>query len=250
MNSSNLVATQQAFQISVMNDNETPTGIQGRFEIYRHAYYGRLQDSLRDNYPVLHLTLGDDDFDALALAYIQNHPSSYRSIRWFGEHIETFMRDHPEHLPHPALADLAKMEWHIRSMFDAPDSTYLTLADFQSLAPEAYANLQLQFIPAHTLCTLEWAIEPIWHELNEDPESASSAPEASPHTLLVWRKDLQTFWRTLDPEEAQLIQLTINDTNFGELCATFDDENTAASQAAAYLGRWVNEGLIANYLIA
>src|SRR6185369_6628626 len=90
--------------------------------IYQHAYTARLAGALRDNFGVLPQVMGDDAFDALALAYIAAHPSRHPSIRWFGDKLPEFMAAHENLVPHPALVDLARMEWALRSAFDAADA--------------------------------------------------------------------------------------------------------------------------------
>ena len=47
--------------------------------IYQHAYSARLLGALRDNYGVLPRAMGDEAFDALALAYLRAHPSRHRT---------------------------------------------------------------------------------------------------------------------------------------------------------------------------
>ena len=46
-----------------------------RFEVYAGAYRLRLTEALKANHPVLHQALGDEQFDRLALAYLEAHPS-------------------------------------------------------------------------------------------------------------------------------------------------------------------------------
>lgn len=44
--------------------------------IYHNAYRARLLEALRGDYPAVHGWLGDEEFDALALAYLDAHPRS------------------------------------------------------------------------------------------------------------------------------------------------------------------------------
>ncbi len=76
---------------------------------YQQAYAGQLIAALRDNFGVLPQVLGDEAFDALALAYIRAHPSAQPSIRWFGHRLPDFMAERDDPVPHPALTDLARM---------------------------------------------------------------------------------------------------------------------------------------------
>src|SRR5260221_11286262 len=90
--------------------------------VYQHAYTSRLVGALRDNFGVLPRVMGDEAFDALANAYVAAHPSRHASIRWYGDELPRFMTENEALVPHPALTDLARMEWALRSAFDAADA--------------------------------------------------------------------------------------------------------------------------------
>jgi hypothetical protein len=125
-----------AFPEAVLLDDPTPglfaaegEELEGGLAVYLQAYRARLTAALRDNYPVLQRALGDDAFDLLARAYLDEHPSHFRSIRWFGDSLAEFLAAAPEHLPHPALVDLARMDWAMRTAFDAADATLLGVGE-------------------------------------------------------------------------------------------------------------------------
>lgn len=138
-----LAESQQRFQHAVLADAaapglfavETPE-LAGGFGLYRVAYRARLLAALRDNFPVLQRALGDEAFADLAHDYIDAHPSRFRSIRWFGDALVAFLDADPERLPHPALADVARMDWAMRGAFDAAGAPLLTLDDLAALVPE------------------------------------------------------------------------------------------------------------------
>src|SRR5260221_14393035 len=53
-----------------------------RLEVYSHAYYARLLECLREEFPVLKHALGEEVFDAFAVGYLQQYPSrSYTLFR-------------------------------------------------------------------------------------------------------------------------------------------------------------------------
>ena len=108
---------QRRFQRAVLSEDFAPglfvaegREIAGGLGLYLMAYRARLLSALRDNFPVLHRALGDEAFAELARDYIDAHPSRFRSIRWFGDELTAFLDAGPERLPHPALADVARIE--------------------------------------------------------------------------------------------------------------------------------------------
>src|SRR6187399_215634 len=120
----NTVLARQQQQLQAAIVGAAPAA--GLLHIYQHAYSARLLGALRDNFGVLPRAMGDEAFDALALAYLQSHPSDQPSIRWFGHRLSDFMASHPAVVPHPAFVDLARMEGALRGAFDAPDAPVLS----------------------------------------------------------------------------------------------------------------------------
>jgi hypothetical protein len=64
---------------------------------------------------------------------------------------------------------------------------------------------------------------------------------------VIWRKDLNSHYRSLDLAKYAAIKLVIAGASFGELCEKLQEnvtEEQATLQAAQYLAGWLNEGLI------
>lgn len=227
----------------------TPQGDLPRLGIYRKAYRARLTDALRENYPVLHRVLGDDAFDAMALGFVATHPSRQPSIRWFGnelpDHLQT-LADADE-LPHPALPDLARMEWALGTAFDAANAAPLTVEQLLAVPPEAWPALRFAPHPSLRLTALVWAVEPLWRALSENADAETAPPEPLPHHLLTWRQNDQTQWRSLEPFEAELLQAALAGAAFAELCerAAATQGEQAAAAVAGHLRGWVEAGLLA-----
>jgi hypothetical protein len=229
--------------------------------VYQEAYRARLLAALRDNFTVLQRALGDEAFDALAMAYLQAHPSTRPSIRWFGDRLAAFMDGAwAEQLPHPAMADFARMDWALRAAFDAADAPVLRPADLQALAPGAWPGLRFALHPSVHLQPMRWAIEPAWRALREHepgsgaPDPVLAAPEPLAHTLLVWRQGLDTRWRALPPVEAGLLQAVAGGETFEAVCGlaaetagtgeSAEQEGGAVQQVVRALQRWLSDGLL------
>lgn len=229
-------------------------GVSGRVEIYRHAYAARLVAALRDNFGVLPQVLGDDAFDALAAAYLEAHPSRQPSIRWFGDRLPEFMASRADLVPHPAIVDLAQMEWALRAAFDAADARPIDAAALAAVPPDAWPALVFDALPSVRLLPMAWDVEPVWRALQRGADDgATDAPEAPepvehPHALLVWRPALETRWRSLDGLPARLLQAALAGRPFAALCTLAAEEvgaAPAAAEAAAALRSWLDDGLFA-----
>ncbi len=228
-------------------------------DVYRHAYTARLASALRDNFEVLALALGDDAFQALAMAYLAAHPSTQPSIRWFGHRLADFMASEVAAdtglVPHPALVDLARMDWALRGAFDAADAPLMHTATLAAMPANDWPQLHLHLHPSVRQVPLQWAVEASWRLLREHQdaggqgdEPALPAPQALPHALLVWRRGLDTFWRSLDDFEAELLGAAADGQNFAQLCeraATLcGDAEQAPPRVVGLLRQWLVDGLI------
>lgn len=218
-----------------------------RLGVYRHAYRARLAEALRHNHPTLHRALGDEGFDALARAYLAAQPSPHRSIRWFGDGLADFIaaQGAPQ-APHPALIDLARMDWALGRAFDAADAPPLDAATLAATPAEAWGALRLQAHPSVQRLALAWGVEPLWRHLQARPDAPAPEPPAQEHALLLWRHGLQTHWRTLAPAEDALLRGLLDGTSLAALCelAAAAEPDGAAARVAATLQRWVADGLV------
>ncbi|MEO8154504.1 MAG: DNA-binding domain-containing protein [Rhizobacter sp.] len=249
-----LLQQQQHLRAAIVNDAPADGLLRGRnplLRIYQQAYTARLLAALRDNLGVLPRAMGDEAFDALGMAYLQAHPSSHPSIRWFGHALAEFMAQQPDLVPHPAFVDLARMEWALRSAFDAADAPTLSAASVAARAPEHWPDWVLRFQPSAQVLPLSWRVEPAWRALQaaDDDEPELEEPEAGQHLLLVWRPQLETRWRSVSAEiEALLLPAAMQGSSFSALCERAAQQVGEAQAAAAVVGalrQWIAEGLLA-----
>lgn len=221
--------------------------------VYRNAYSARLLAALNDNYTVLARAMGDEDFERLGRAYIDAHPSRHPSIRWFGHELAAFMAEADDSLVgHASFIDFARMDWALRDAFDALDAPLLMPEHLAALPSEGWAALVLHLHPSVRRVELAWAIEPAWRVLRawEPGDEQAELPEPTPHahSLLVWREELDTRWRSLEPLEAALLDAVAAGQPFEQLCevaaAQLADAGAAASSVITLLRQWLDDGLL------
>lgn len=244
-----LAAIQTQFQAQVMQGNPDGSpwhGVTGHMDIYIHAYRGRLIQALKDNFPVLHRALGDDRFAELARTYCNAEPSHHRSIRWLGDGLSAFLERHPDRIPHPALLDIARMDWQMRAAFDAADSPCLRMEDLAAIPPKNWPTLTFHTVPSFGVLEMQWGVEALWHALSDNEATETEAPEWAPHAMVVWRHDLQCRWRTLEAHEHLALQWVGERKCFADICDGLSQHGLGepAQQAAQLLQRWVHEGIL------
>lgn len=221
-------------------------GAEERVKVYVDGYRLRLLEVLEDNFTGLHALMGGEEFDRLGRAYIDAHPSTHPSVRWFSRHLADFLRGTPPYGSQPYLAEMAAFEWAQGLVFDAQDAPVAGIQTLTTVAPDAWADLRFILHPSVRFLVLEWNIPAAWQVLE-----AGEAPELrqaeAPATWLLWRADLLTHWRSLEADEAWALEAVQAGKNFGELCeglCRWHESAGTAMQAASLLKRWLNDCLI------
>ena len=218
-----------------------------RLAIYGDGYRARLAEALQANFPVLSELLGDEDFETLAAAYIRTHDSPFFSIRYYGNALSEFLATAPEYAGAAVLAELARWEWAMTEVFDAPDAESIGVSDLARVAPEDWAELRFEWHPSVRRLALAWNAPQIWKAVSDEGEPPEVAFNPEAVEWLLWRHELQTFFRSLQPGEAQALTAAREGQSFGEICALLSaqfGETEAPAKAAGFLRNWVESGLL------
>lgn len=216
-----------------------------RMALYGNAYVLRLKEALRSDYERLHGYLGDELFDMLIQQYIARYPSHYPSLRDFGQYLPVLTEQLAPFNEHPEVTELAHIELAFINSFDAADDECMTVAQLASLDPSAWATLSLRFHAAVQLLPLRYNSFPIWRALaNEE-----TPPEkiASDTTWLIWRENLVSRYRALEPAEHAALNVAMSGGDFAQVCTTlleFFAEDETPLKAVCYLKQWVHDKMI------
>ena len=220
-------------------------GTERRLHIYHHAYRMRLIDTLRDSFGHTLLYLGDEHFNAAALAHVEGHTSSHPSLRWYGADFPQTLATRFDQAPQ--VAELAQLDWALRHAFDGPDAPVLTLADLAELAPGRWADVGFTLHPTYTRLQLRHNTLAIWQALDDDGVPPEAAPLAECGELMIWRRGHQPHFRSLQALEAVALSGLHGGLGFAVVCATLADRFASADMAAevgSLLRRWVDEELL------
>jgi hypothetical protein len=93
---------------------------------------------------------------------------------------------------------------------------------------------------------LEWNVPQLWKAVSEGSEERPD-PVYEPGSYLIWRRELQIYFRPLGEEEASVVTAAREGHSFGELCVLLCehlDESEAAQRAAGLLRGWVESSLL------
>ncbi|WNF46807.1 DNA-binding domain-containing protein [Pseudomonas sp. SG20056] len=214
--------------------------------IYHNAYRARLLEALRGDYPAVHGWLGDEEFDALALAYLDAHPSQHFSLRWLGAKLADFIDGYLIPAQAAPLSELARLEWAFTLAFDAPEGQPLSLTQMAELPAEDWPTLQVRLLPSVQWLACRHNSLAIWRAGKEQDDFPGSQPLVATETCVVWRDQLITRYRSLAADEAAALQgMTVQGWNFAELCGELANLGEQAPvQAVSWLRQWLADGLL------
>lgn len=217
-----------------------------RLAVYANAYRIRLAEALGANVPQLKQLLGDEQFGAIASRYVDEHPSQFASIRWFGDKLADVLAD--SHASQPWLAELARWEWALAAAFDSQDTGTVGTESLASVAPGDWAELQLEFHPSVQTLELATNAPALFKALSEEQPLPQPAILNSPQPWLMWRQnDLRTQYRSLEPAETAALAVMRGGGTFGAMCETLCEWHEADAVplvAAGMLKRWLIEEML------
>jgi hypothetical protein len=249
-----LAQLQRALQHHVLNgDAAIVDAVKGtaavpaptRLAVYSNAYRIRLADALGDNMPHLRELLGEDGFGAVAARYIDAHPSQFASIRWFGDRLAQELER--SHSGQPWVAELARWEWALATSFDSQDARTVGIEALATVAPGDWGELRLEFHPSVQQLELMTNAQALFKALAEEQSPPQPAILEHPQSWLLWRQDLKTQYRSLEPAETAALTVVRGGGSFGEMCATLCEWHEADEVplvAAGMLKRWLVEELL------
>src|SRR5260370_10903967 len=139
-----------------------------RLGIYGYAYYARLLECVREEFPVLMHALTQEVFDAFAVGYLQVYPSRSYTLLQLGANFPRYLAEtRPEDgggegLPAAwpdFLIHLATLELTFNEVFDGPgaEGEHLLDADrLRTIPPERLLEARLASVPCLRLLALHY----------------------------------------------------------------------------------------------
>jgi hypothetical protein len=240
-----LLGEESAIGAAIVDAPPLPTD--ARLAIYRNAYRTRLIEALRDTHPVLHQLLGDDAFTALGERFIAAHPSVHRSIRWYGRELADFIGRCDPFAEQPVLSEVARFEWTLAEVFDAPDADPIGRAALANVGPDDWARLEFRFHPSLRRLAFGWNTVAVWKAMNGGSDPPAPEQSAVSVEWLLWRRDLENYFRSMDAAESAALEAAIGSSTFAEICLALTShlaEDEVPLRAASLVGSWVDSGII------
>jgi hypothetical protein len=205
---------------------------QAGLAVHVHAARAMLVEGLADNFSKTLHWLGGDMFTDLALAYAAISPSSSWTLADYGDDFADFLR---RRLPDdPEVAELARLDWALRTAFAAADPQPAHWAQAASIDWEA---LRLALAPGASLLAFATNADAIWSAIPATPID----PVPAPGWVLVWRDGLEPRFRRLTGGEGELLTAVAAGQRFGPAC---DGSGASSDAIGTWLQRWLSAGLV------
>jgi len=225
-----------------------------RLEIYANAYFYRILDCLKEDFPATLATLGADNFHNLVTGYLIEYPPTEPSIAYAGRYLSEFLHNRPFAERWPFIAELARLERTLIEVFHAPDAAPLDAETMRAVAPEAWPGRAMQTHPALAIVDCGWRVDELLRDLESgaaDTGRKVATPTRAPVSILVWRNSSGVHHRALEHPERAALELARAGTKFSAIC---DAVAAAAGEGDAgdgqitlihrLLARWLSDGVL------
>lgn len=216
-----------------------------RLAVYSGAYRSRLAEALAANMPRLEQLLGARKFAELARQYVERYPSQLPSIRWFGDRLAQSLAQ--SHASQPWLGELARWEWALAASFDAADARPVGVEALAAISPGEWAQLSFEFHPSVQYLQMGTNAPALFKALTQEQPLPQPLALEQMQPWLLWRQELTTQYRSLEPPEAAALEVVRAGGTFAAMCEAlcdWHDMDAVPLQAAGMLKRWVMEEML------
>lgn len=233
-----------------------------RLRVYGNAYYARLLECLRDEFPALLQAVGEEAFDALAFGYLQACPSKSYTLARLGAMFPGYLsetrpakEESTSGADWPAfMIDLATLERTYSEVFDGEGvegKNLLSADDLLSVPPARWEHVRLETVPCLRLLEFQFPV----HEYATAVKQGKSAemPDPRPTYLAISRRDYIVRRWELDALEYRLLWLIVSGETIGkalEGLAAANRESGLPDDFADLLREWFTKWTAAGFFAA
>lgn len=231
---------------------------QRRLEVYANAYYARLLECLRDEYPALTTLLGEDTFNAFGFEYLQQHPSQSYTLADLGQAFPAFLAENraaatggnsesqntesTDESWVDLMIDLAVVERTYSEVFSGPGiekSETLRADVVAAIPPEQVSRIRLVVAPCVRLVRLNTMAHEFAIAVRKGTASTEQLPDAVPTCLVITRLNYVVRTIKVENEEFQLLEHLIKGATLEEAIERLAEHSPMTDdQWTDQLSRW------------
>jgi hypothetical protein len=221
-------------------------GAANRLGIYADAYFYRVLDALREDFPAILAVVGEDEFHNLITGYLVAYPPTEPSLLDAGRHLGEYLESTVEFDRWPFLTDLARLERALIESFHAANVIPLDGATMQSIPPAEWPGVPMRLHPSVRLVRVGWRIDEVVRAVVQHSIEVPR-PSPEPITLIIWRQRNEALYRAAEPAEAIALHLLQPWADFASICeaiADASDGSDTPNLINRLLARWLADGLL------
>jgi Putative DNA-binding domain len=247
-----------------------------RLGIYGYAYYARLLECLKEEFPAVLHAVGEDAFNAFALGYLQKYPSRSYTLFELGANFPRYLAETRPIASDGAaedcpvadfdaaeadraadswmqfVIDLATFERTVGEVFDGPgpeDGLLLSVEQLRAIGSEQFLTARLVPVECLRLMTLHFPVDDFYKAARRKEEMPP--PDPAETFLAVTRMNYTVCHHTLSKPAYQLLTALVA----GEPLAEAIDRAAASGDGAedelmANLQTWFTDWAARGYFRA
>jgi hypothetical protein len=216
-----------------------------KINIYANAYFYRLLECLKGEFPATLAVVGSQEFAELVRGYLLWRPPTEPSIFYAGRYLADFIRNHSLAERWPFIAELARLERATLETFHAQDALTLTDEAMQAIPPLQWPTIELQTHPGVEMLHNEWRVSEVLSAVESGDDWVEPTHETT--MLIVWRQGTQVRYRDLEDEETRALDILRKGASFAVICeaiAAVADASDPVALIGRLLARWLVDGII------
>ena len=221
-----------------------------RLAIYGNAYYARLVECLRDEFPATAHAMGPESFDAYAIGYLQSYPSQSYTLGLLGANFPRFLAEIPVQSPERKseqfalfVADLSALERAYSEVFDGPGlegGKVLSPDDLSLIAPDDWPDVKL--VPAPSLRLMQFRFPVHEYVSGVRREESPELPAAEETNLAINRREFIVRRSALETGAFALLSNLVDGMPLGEAIAeTCQNTDVDVEELAGKLQSWFQD---------
>ncbi len=249
---------------------------QRRIEVYANAYYARLLECLRDEYPALTALLGEDTINAFGFEYLQQYPSQSYTLADLGQAFPAFLADNRAAATSEdgdeesengqstdqswvnLMIDLAVVERTYSEVFSGrgiEKAETLSADAVAAIPPGDVGNICLIPAPCVRLVKLNSRAHEFAIAVRKGTASTGQLPESLPTYLVITRLNYVVRTITVERDEFQLLEHLVSGLPLGEAIGRVAEHSSLGEEQltqhiAAWFRKWATDRLFSGIVVS
>jgi hypothetical protein len=225
-----------------------------RLEIYGRAYFSRIIDALKKDFPATLGIVGAGNFHDLVVGYLAEYPPTQPSISHAGRYLPDYLRAHPLQEQWPFISELAHLECTLLEVFQAADADLLNMEQMRQIPPAQWPEFAVCTPPALAIIDCKWRVDEMLREFESNPgdcRELDAIPANGQVAILVWRKNSRVYYRAVEPVERTALMLARSGAQLSSIYEAIIECWGGIAQADAVerlmhlMTQWIEDGLLA-----